>query len=71
MSKLPRGSGAYRLREYLKRQRLTQAAAAAEMGLSDAHLSEILSGKSYPSLDASVRIQKITGIPASAFARVA
>jgi transcriptional regulator with XRE-family HTH domain len=71
MSKVLRNTGAFRLREYLKKRRLTQTAAAAEMDMSVAHLNEILSGKAYPSLDASVRIQNITGIPASTFARVA
>ena len=60
-----------RLRCYLKKQRLTQSALAAELGISNAHLSELLSGQKYPSLTLASRIQNITGIPAAEFARVA
>jgi transcriptional regulator with XRE-family HTH domain len=55
----------------LRRRNLTQRAFAAELGISEAHLSAVLSGHDSPSLDLAVRIEDITGIPARAFAEIA
>jgi len=71
MSKVHRASAPQRLRKYIQREKVTQAAVAAELGVSGGHLSDILSGKELPSLALAVRIEDLTGIPARDFAEVA
>ena len=50
---------------------MTQAALAEQVGISGAHLSQILSGDEQPSLTVAAKLQDITGVSARDFARVA
>lgn len=58
-----------RVRMWLAERNLTQRALAGRLGMSEARLSLILSGKSTPSLDEGLRLSGLTGIPAKAFVR--
>ena len=58
-----------RLERWLKRAHLSQAALAAELGVSAAPVALILSGRRNPSLPLAKRLQAITGIPATEFTR--
>lgn len=71
MSKKHRQTGSEQLRHYLKSTRTTQSALAAELGISDSHISEVLSGQASPSMVLADRIENLTGIPMRAFVRVA
>lgn len=68
MTKRRKDSASAQLRAYLKRERLTQSAFAAELGISNSHLSELLSEQTTPSLSLAARIENVTGIPAREFA---
>ncbi len=68
MTKRAQRSGPAQLRSYLTKHRQTQTELAAELGISNAHLSEVLSGHVQPSLTLAVRVENLTGIPARDFA---
>lgn len=56
-------TGRTRLAEYLRRTRLKQYELAGFLGITDAYLSQVLSGKRRPSLPIAVRIERETGVP--------
>jgi transcriptional regulator with XRE-family HTH domain len=58
------------LREWLYQKRETQTWLAEQLGISGSFLSDLLHGKRVPSLRLAARIEKLTGIPAIAFATV-
>jgi transcriptional regulator with XRE-family HTH domain len=60
-----------RIRARLKRQKKSQNQLATELGISKAHLSQILSGKRRPSLPLALLLEEKTGVPARDFAEVA
>ena len=62
------GTATEQLRRYIQKHRTTQRALAAELGISETHLSAILAGRYGPSLDLAARVENLTGIPARAFA---
>jgi transcriptional regulator with XRE-family HTH domain len=49
------------LQTYLAKTGTTQAALAAEVGISRGHMSEIASGEKTPSLPVAARIEQVTG----------
>ena len=51
------------LRSWLKRSEMLQRDFAGEISITEAYLSQVLSGKRRPSLPISVRIEDRTGIP--------
>jgi len=57
------------LRSILKKRGLTQEEFAAEIGISQAQLSRILSGKRRLSVNKVIQLSKITGIPLEKFYR--
>ena len=63
MTKRDKQSAIGQLRAHLQRERSSQSALAAELGIGSAHLSDILSGRRRPSLDLAVRIEIVAGIP--------
>jgi len=71
MTKSARIDGASKLAAYLQSEGLSQTALAASLDISNGHLSDLLSGRSMPSLALAVRIENLTGIPARDFAEVA
>jgi transcriptional regulator with XRE-family HTH domain len=56
-------SGRELLLAWIKRSKLTQRVFAAEISLTDAHLSQILTGKRRPGLPIAIRIEDRTGVP--------
>lgn len=60
-----------RVRKFLKKQKKNQGEFAQELGISEAFLSQILSGKRQPSLPLAVKLEELTGVPARDFAGVA
>lgn len=56
-----------RLRRELKAHGKTQNELARELGISHAHLSQILNGIGQPSLDLAVALEAKTGIPVREF----
>ena len=52
-----------RVRAWLKERAQTQEWLAGELGISAAHLSQILGGTRTPSLDVAARLETTTGIP--------
>lgn len=57
-------SGPELLRAWIDRSKVTQRQAAAVIGISEAKLSEYLSGKVRPGLTVAVRIEDATGVSA-------
>ena len=49
--------------EYLKAKKIRQRQFAAQMGMSQSHVSELVRGKHRPSPKLAAKIEKITGIP--------
>lgn len=49
------------LQAYLLKTNTTQAALAAEVGISRGHMSDIVAGERTPSLPVAARIEKATG----------
>lgn len=60
-------TGRERLREYCDRHGFKQYELAKMLGLADAHLSQLLSGKRTPGLSIAVRIERETGVPAESW----
>lgn len=60
--------GPAKLAKYLERTGLRQTALAAHLGISDAHLSLLLSHKRRPSLRVAARIERQCGIAPKDFA---
>jgi transcriptional regulator with XRE-family HTH domain len=60
-----------RVRATLKRRRRNQGWLAEQVGISEPHLSRILTGKRTPSLPIAVKLEAATGVPARDFARAA
>lgn len=48
---------------YLQRAGITQQQFARQVGISPQHLSEILSGKKFPSYQVAIRISRAAGVP--------
>lgn len=57
-----------RVRVYLAQRDITQGQLADELGIDESYLSLIIRGRRHPSLDVAVRLERLTGIPASEFA---
>ena len=57
-----------RLASYLLRAKVPQAALARMLGVSPGMVSHILSGRRTPSLVLASKIERLTGIPARAWA---
>jgi transcriptional regulator with XRE-family HTH domain len=57
-------TGRTRLRDYMERCRMKQKDLAALLGVTDAYLSQILSGRRSPGLSTALRIEDCTGVPA-------
>lgn len=57
------------LREFLEQSGQTQAKLARRLGISTAHMSELLSGRKMPSLTLAYRIERLTNgaVPVSAW----
>jgi DNA-binding XRE family transcriptional regulator len=49
------------LQAYLAKTNTTQAALAAEVGISRGHMSDIVKGDKTPSLPVAAKIEKVTG----------
>lgn len=60
-----------RLKAWLDRHELTQDAFADDLGISGAHLSQIISGSRKPSLTLAADLEARTGIPSRDWAQVA
>lgn len=56
-------SGREQVVAWLERSRMNQREFAREIALTEAHLSQILTGKRRPGLPIAVRIEDRTGIP--------
>ena len=57
------------MRKFLIENKLTQREAAAILGISRPHLSQVVSGSKRPSLDLAVRIERLTdgAVPVSSW----
>jgi transcriptional regulator with XRE-family HTH domain len=55
------------VREFLARTDRTQASFAEELGISEAHLSQVLTGSRSPSLQLAVKIANLSGIRVEEF----
>jgi transcriptional regulator with XRE-family HTH domain len=64
-------SGAKRLQSLIEKRGITQRVMAEELGMSEAHLSQILSGQRTPSLEMAANIERKLRIPMRDFAEVA
>jgi transcriptional regulator with XRE-family HTH domain len=64
-------SGAKRLQALIEKRAITQRVMAEELGMSEAHLSQILSGQRTPSLEMAAHIERKLRIPMRDFAEVA
>lgn len=60
---MKRQPGGGRLKAYLLKRGQTQRAMALQLGITDAHMSDIIHGKETPGLALAVRIEDATGIP--------
>lgn len=60
------------LASYIAQNRTTQAAFAAEIGVTQATVSKLVSGAARPSLEVAVRIERLTAgaVPASSWVPV-
>lgn len=56
------------LRAWLDRSRKQQKDLAAELGITDSYLSQVLSGIRRPKLEILIRIESVTGVPVSSWA---
>jgi transcriptional regulator with XRE-family HTH domain len=54
------------LREYLDRTNTIQAELSEMAGITQAHLSQILSGRRRPSIQLLFKLAKLTGVPVEA-----
>lgn len=63
--------GSNLLKAWIANQGITQRVLAERLGITDQHMSGVVNGKETPSLQLAARIERETGIPASAFAEVA
>jgi transcriptional regulator with XRE-family HTH domain len=61
-------SGAKRLHALIEKRDITQRVMADELGMSEAHLSQILSGARTPSLEMAAKIERQLRIPMRDFA---
>jgi predicted transcriptional regulator len=61
--------GRERLAVWLRRRELSQTAAARLLGTSPPNVSRWLSGRQTPRLEHLLSIERLTGIPASSWAR--
>lgn len=60
-------NGRARLRAWIERTRMTQQEAAKLLRFHEAFLSQILGGHRRPGLKNAVRIERVTGIPVTAW----
>lgn len=56
-------SGRSQLRAWLRRSLKQQKELAAELSITDAYLSQILTGIRRPKLETLIQIEQITGVP--------
>jgi transcriptional regulator with XRE-family HTH domain len=56
------------LREWFKRSNLNQKELAAQIGITDAFLSQLLSGKRRAKLEILIQIEEATGVPVVSWA---
>jgi HTH-type transcriptional regulator/antitoxin HigA len=61
-------AAATQLREWIDRQGIRQNEAAFRLGIDQSFVSHILGGRRTPGLRRAVKIERITGIPAAAWA---
>lgn len=59
------------LREFFDATGTLQADIAFDLGISQAHLSNIVSGKRRPSVGIAVELSRLTNVPVEAIARIA
>lgn len=55
------------MRAWLERTKLTQYQAAEDIGISQEEMSYYINGHRRPVLEKAVKIERVTGIPASAW----
>jgi DNA-binding XRE family transcriptional regulator len=58
------------LRVYFDQTGTKQADIAADVGISEAHMSNIISGRRKPSVDLACKISALTNVPVEAIAQV-
>jgi antitoxin component HigA of HigAB toxin-antitoxin module len=63
-----RPTGRHQLRAWLHRSRQKQKDLAAQLGITDAYLSQILSGQRRAKLETLLRIEDVTGVPVVSWA---
>ena len=56
------------LREWLDRSRMSQKELAERLGVSDAYLSQMLTGYRRGKLETLVRVEEVTGVPVGSWA---
>jgi transcriptional regulator with XRE-family HTH domain len=62
--------GAVLLLEWLDRSKLQQKDLAAKVAITDAYLSQVLSGLRRPSLEILIRIEDVSGVPVASWADI-
>jgi transcriptional regulator with XRE-family HTH domain len=60
--------GARQLRDWIARRGVNQAEAAELLGFHEAFVSQLVNGKRFPGLVNALKIERVTGIPVSAWA---
>jgi transcriptional regulator with XRE-family HTH domain len=63
-----RATGRHQLRAWLNRSRQKQKDLAVQLGITDAYLSQILSGQRRAKLETLLRIEAVTGVPVVSWA---
>lgn len=63
-------NGRERLRVWIERSRMTQQEAAKLLRFHETFLSQILRGRRRPGLKNAIRIERVTGIPVTAWAPI-
>jgi plasmid maintenance system antidote protein VapI len=61
-------SGAWQLRDWMTRRGLLQNEAAEALGFHEAFISQLVNGRRSPGLNNALKIERVTGIPVSAWA---
>lgn len=56
------------LADYMRDQKINDAALAAQIGVSRPYVTRIRKGERRPSLDVAAKLEAVTGIPAVSFA---
>ena len=64
-------SGRERLTEYRKRSKMNQRTLARLIGITEAYLSQVLSGKRFPGRENALLIERLTGVPVESWSEPA